>query len=305
MNVLKNMKTIITIIISALLFSSCTNEKCSTCPSQLPDVEMKSVLFQGEYSAMTKNSSNNIPAGISATIYAYPSGASPITSMSYPGTPVTASADEQGYFRIEGGLFMPNGTYDYYAVSTNSLSQNMQITKGVANSLSNGVDYLYAQAKNILLEQNTNILLQYRHQCSAVELTINSGDGVEGMIVRSIRIGQPSTQYATMDLSSGIIRQIDQLDPIMANMSINNKTGKYIMLPSSISVLPIEVYIDAIIAGVAVRNKKFTASLPSPSEGYIGGKIYKYNASLSITGVDFSTSTVESWVEQIINIQLN
>lgn len=307
---MKTFLSILTLIITTIfLFASCAKEKCKNCPP-LPDSSLLCVSFSGGYSlqTQTKASSTAFPTGIQASIFAYTAGDNPTIKAPYPGTPITATSDASGNLVFNSGanLFMPSGSYDFYSVSTNSSSiPNIIFTNGLSGVLSNGVDCLWASGKNTPVTANTNVPFQFAHRAAAIRLDITAGEGITGLIVKSIKIGQ-TQEGAVMGLSTGVIPASSALSADKADMILTSNTGTFIMLPLIAGIsIPVEVYVDATIGGSAQTNKKYTATIPAPTGGFESGTIYKFAASIGASGVTFLNATLEDWNEQtLVSINL-
>ena len=308
---MKTFLSILTLIITTIfLFASCAKEKCKNCPP-LPDSSLLCVSFSGDYSLQkqTKASSTAFPSGIQTSILAYSAGDNPTIKAAYPGTPISATSDASGNLVFNNGvnLFMPGGAYDFYSISANSSSvPNITFTNGLSGVLNNGVDYLWASSKNTSVTANTNVPFQFAHRASAIRLNITAGEGVTGLTVKSIKIGQIQ-QGAVMGLYTGVIAAASALSADKADMMLDSNTGTFIMLPLIAGIsIPVEVYVDAIIGGSAQTNKKYTATIPAPTGGFESGTVYKFAASIGASGITFLNATLEDWNEQtLVSINLN
>jgi len=276
----------------------------------MPEKSLKCITFSGDYSLLknTKSGTKQFPSGIQTSIVTYNAGDNPISKGSYPGTPIGATSEANGNLVLNGGayLFIPNGIYDFYAVSTNTSSiPSMSFTNGISSGLLNGTDYLWASNKNLTIMANTFVPLRFLHRSSAITISIVAGEGVSNLLVKNILIAQ-SQEGAAMSLSSGIIPAANKLSPTMAFMNVFSNTGTFIMLPikSGISI-PFEVYADSVFGEKAVLNKRFTATIPAPDGGFESGIIYKFTASMESFGVIFLKSSLEDWDEEnLMNISL-
>lgn len=300
----------ILIITTIFLFASCAKEKCKNCPP-LPDSSLLCVSFSGDYSLQkqTKASSTTFPSGIQTSILAYSAGDNPTIKTAYTGTPISATSDASGNLVFNNGvsLFMPGGSYDFYSISANSSSvPNITFTNGLSGVLNNGVDYLWASSKNTSVTANTNVPFQFAHRATAIRLSITAGDGVTGLTVKSIKIGQ-TQEGAVMGLSTGVISAASILSTNKADMMLASNTGTFIMLPLIAGIsIPVEVYVDATIGGSAQTNKKYTATIPAPTGGFESGTVYKFAASIGASGITFLNATLEDWNEQtLVSINLN
>lgn len=289
---------IIMLVIIFLL--SCTKEECINCNKQT-DTTLLCLTFAAEYAVPTK--SEIFPAGVMTKVFMYNQGDNPATKAIYPGMPKVATSDQSGFlnFGNENALFIPGGSYDFYSISTNTANLfGANFENGKSQPLKNGIDYLWASKKNVTINTNTNIPFSYSHRATGIRFTVNAGSNVENMVIRSIRIGQ-SNEGAIMNLADGIIPPANKLSTEMAVMSVSGNTGTYIMLPLQENIgIPVEVYIDAIIAGTAVVNKKYTAIIPSVTGGFQGGTLHNYTATIGSNSsiIQLMSSLVEDWKYQ-------
>lgn len=287
------------IIVSQLI--SCKKENCDSCNKTIKDSTLLCVTFSGDYTP-TK-SVTAIPAGVQTSIFAYTSGSNPQIQSAYPGTPMEATSDINGNLSICSGnrLYVPPGTYDFYAISTNGPTIcGMTIRNGVSNSLTNCVDYLWASSKERSVERNTNVILQFAHRGATICLTITSDYFKEMLVVKSIKVRLPQPG-SFMNISTGIISMAKVLDTAMTNMTLKENAGTCIMLPMvSETDLPVEICIDVAIDGSIIKDKRYKASIPAPAKGFEGGFRYKYTASVGDTGVTFLNATLEEWNEQTL-----
>lgn len=289
--------------------TSCIKERCKPC-DQTIDPGLKCITFTGDYSVFnqTKGGSKLFPAGIQTSIVTYNAGDNPISKGSYPGTPIGATSEANGNLVLNGGayLFIPNGIYDFYSVSSNTSSIPLiSFTNGISDGLSNGTDYLWASYKNMNIVTNTFVPLQFSHRSAAISLSIVSGEGIISLVVNNIMISQ-AKEGASMTLSSGFIRAADALSADKALMIIVGNAGTFITLPVKAGIsLPVEVYADVCYGNHIVVNKKFATVIPAPVAGFESGTLYKYTASVDAYRIMFLNSTLEDWNDQsLVNISL-
>lgn len=308
---MKTFLSILTLFITSIfLFASCAKENCTNC-TPLLDSSLLCVSFSGGYSLQkqTKASSTAFPTGIQTSIFAYSAGDNPTIKAPYSGTPISATSDASGNLIFNSGvnLFMPGGSYDFYSVSTNSSSvPDITFTNGLSGTLKNGVDYLWASGKNSSVTANTNVAFQFAHRATAIRLNITAGEGITGLVVKNIKIGQ-TQEGVVMELSTGVIPASSVLSTSKADMILASNTGTFITLPLIVGIsIPVEVYVDATIGGSALTNKKYTATIPAPTGGFESGTIYKFAASIGASGITFLNTTLEDWNEQtLVSINLN
>ena len=288
-------------LVLVLQHTSCTPENCASCKKTIKDRTLLCVSFSGDYTP-TK-SVTAIPAGVQTSIFAYSSGSNPQTQASYPGTPMEAISDVNGNLWICSGnrLFVPPGTYDFYAISTNEPTiSGLNIKNGVSNSLANGVDYLWAASKERSVEQNTNVALQFAHMVATVCLTITPDVQTNHFAVKSIKVRLPMSG-SSMNISTGKISAARELNTAMTKMSLQENAGTSVILPLvSGTDLPVEICIDATVGKMVLIDKIYRGSIPAPAKGFEGGFRYKYVASVGVSGITFLNASLEEWNEQTL-----
>ena len=169
------------------------------------------------YAYRIKKGETNTTATGNYTVQTAGDGA---TQSLSPATPESGTASE---------MILPSGTFNFYAVSTNSSGANVpnfptdQASDGVPTdenttvSVQNGIDYLYAAVPEKTITfgtQKAEIPLTFKHAGAQVQLTIIFGDGahaVDHSTAQNFNLARVTVQSTTeenakMHLFNGEIR---------------------------------------------------------------------------------------------------
>lgn len=270
----------------------------------------------------TKAEPEAVATGVKAKISAYT--ASDVVASA---TPIVK---EQGYTvgatagTFEGDdsyvMYLPKGSYDFYAVSTNSATDTdiPTFTNGVSEVLKNGVDYIWAKPSATEVP-NTDKVVALAFQRKAVKIIINvaSGDGIELTAWEAsagadndnatITPPDPSTTVK-MALADGTITPATTLTTAVnmateaVNTTAHTATASYIMLPLASGQKPtVTLKVKVKIGGRAAESKTYTATLTAPeatSSAFTSGNQYTYTATLKANKIEFTGATVANWGEQ-------
>lgn len=268
----------------------------------------------------TKAGTETVATGVKAKISAY-TASDDVTSK----TPIVK---EQGYtVGATAGTFvgdnsyvmyLPKGSYDFYAVSTNSTTDTdiSTFTNGVSEVLKNGVDYIWAKPSATEVP-NTDKVVALAFQRKAVKIIINvaSGDGIElteweaGADNDNATITPPDPSTTVkMALADGTITPATTLTTAVnmateaVNTSAHTATASYIMLPLASGQKPtVTLKVKVKIGGRAAESKTYTATLTAPdatSKAFTSGNQYTYTATLKANKIEFTGATVANWGEQ-------
>lgn len=288
----------------------------------------------------TKAGPETVATGVKAKISAYTASAD-VTSA----TPIVK---EQGYtVGATAGTFvgdnsyvmyLPKGSYDFYAVSTNSSGGTDIPTftdNGVSTAvLKNGVDYIWAKptpATSVPTSngQSTNVALAFQRKAVQIFIDIKSDENSLELTgwqdgENAATITPPVATGCTMALTDGTITAAGSVDTekssdfYKANMTtgtIVNKatTASYIMLPVATGqTLKVQFKVKVKIGGRNTEESKiYTASLTAPSQdpgsttAFLSGKKYTYTATLKANEITFTNATVADWTEVNTTDDLN
>ncbi len=237
------------------------------------------------------------PSGNKATVIGYVAGSDVTVSTPVSGTPVELTGGSPGVLNPSTPVYLPKGSYDFYSVSLNDASTpGLVFTSGLSGVLSNGKDYLWAKHSNVA--QGGTVLLAYTHKAVGVEINISSGSGVSSLSVSSVRFTPSRPESSSkMTLSTGVITPSSTIEALTA-MNLESLKARYIMLPLTAHQLNVEVTVNAVIGGIPVSDKVYTATIPSMA--YSSGNYYTLNLTVTASSMNFSGSTVDDWINQTI-----
>lgn len=268
----------------------------------------------------TKAGTEAVATGVKAKISAYTASdvvASATSIVKEQGYTVGATA---GTFVGDNSyvMYLPKGSYDFYAVSTNSATDTdiPTFTNGVSEVLKNGVDYIWAKPSATEVP-NTDKVVALAFQRKAVKIIINvaSGDGIELTAWEAgadndnatITPPDPSTTVK-MALADGTITPATTLTTAVnmateaVNTTAHTATASYIMLPLASGQKPtVTLKAKVKIGGRAAESKTYTATLTAPeatSSAFTSGNQYTYTATLKANKIEFTGATVANWGEQ-------
>ncbi|MFA6770781.1 MAG: fimbrillin family protein [Bacteroidales bacterium] len=299
-----NSRELLLLLVIPILFS-CIGENCSTCSQESNYKEQYRVNFLGNY-AITKSASV-FPAGVETSIFTYYSGEDPSLKKEHLDTPLKAISNLSGNLILANNfaLYLAPGYYDFYAVSTNYSSLNgLSFTMGQSNSLKNGVDYLWAQSRDITICGHSNIKFNFVHVAAAIIIELNtqtySKAHLEQASLSRATIGIPTTNQI-LKLATGKITPAKSTSALRAEMFTNNNKASYIILPLKENVdIPIELDITTISNSNQESKERYYCTLPSPPNGFQGGVQYRYRTSISQKKIVFENAAVEQWNQKEI-----
>lgn len=305
-----NRKNILLLLLVSVLLS-CVRERCSSCNQEKGSNEQFKVSFSGNY-AITKSASV-FPAGVETSIFAYYSGEDPSIKREHPGTPIKAISDISGNFQLGNNFefYLSPGYYDFYAISANSSSLNgFSFKMGQSDTLKNGIDYLWAQKRDITICNHSNIQFSFKHAAVSIIIEVNPNvdsqvDSQQVELNRAL-IGVPITSQI-LKLAGGEIIPAKTISTTKAQMYVHSNMASYIILPLEREIeIPVQLDITTTSSSNKKTNETYYCTLPSPQNGFMGGMQYRYRATISLSKVVIGTTSVEQWNEkEIANIYLN
>lgn len=290
---------------------SCMAEECSWCNESKNFSEKFRINFFGNY-AVTKSASA-FPAGVETSIFAYYSGEDPSLKREHPSTPINAVSDISGNFRMKNNLafYLPLGYYDFYAISANSSSLNgFSVQMGQSDTLKNGVDYLWAQVRDVPISNHSTIQFNFEHAATSIIIEVNSNvtspASSEKALLNRALIGIPLTNQV-LNLANGKISLSKNITAPKAIMHVNDNKAGYIILPLEKNIkIPIELDISTLGNNDIESQRKYLFELPSPPTGFQGGMQYRYRVAISQGKIVFENTSVEQWNEkELDNIYLS
>lgn len=270
----------------------------------------------------TKAGPEAVATGVKAKISAY--------TVSADVTSATPIVKEQGYTvgstagTFEGDdsyvMYLPKGSYDFYAVSTNSTTDAPSFTSGVSGVLQNEVDYIWAKptpATEVPTNTDKTVTLAFQRKAVKIIINVASGDGIELTAWEAaagadndnatITPPDPSTTVK-MKLADGTIEPAtalttaDNMTTEAVNTTAHTATASYIMLPLVSGQNPtVTLKVKVKIGGREAESKTYTATLTAPeatSSAFTSGNQYTYTATLKANKIEFTGATVANWGEQ-------
>lgn len=190
-------------------------------------------------------------------------------------------------------MYLSNGTFDFYAVSTNSSSRFPTISNGVSAGLQNGVDYLWWGCANYEISgSQVTVPIVFNHAATQIVIQLSAGEGVALQQIASATITPPQTG-STLDLTSGTITPATEYGTVGASMGVNGLTAQYTMLPlqtDSPMTLTLSINLN-----YDPTPHEYSVSIPVPEGGFEGGNSYLYQAIVDANTVTFPSVDVNDW----------
>lgn len=285
---------------------SCIGERCSSCSEEKGYMEQYKVTFWGNY-AVTKSTSA-IPAGVESSIFTYYSGEDPAFKKEHTGTPALAVSNLSGNLLFSNNftLYLAPGYYDFYAISTNSCSlKELSVNMGQSNSLKNGIDYLWAQSRDITICNHSNVHFNFVHAAASLAIEINpqfdSQLATEKMELTKVLLGVPDTTQ-TLTLSNGKITPANTILNEKEEMNVNGNRATYIILPLQKEIdIPVELYLTTTSDTNQKTREKYVFSIPPPANGFEAGTQYSYKVKIRLNKIIFESTSIEPWNNQEID----
>lgn len=191
-------------------------------------------------------------------------------------------------------MYLSNGMFDFYAVSSNTANIPPVFTNGVSAVLQNGVDYLWWGCANYDINgSQVTVPIVFNHSATQIVIELSAGTGVVLQQVTSATITPPQTG-ATMDLTTGVITPATEYGTAPAAMGINDLTIQYTMLPlQTSSPMTLELSLKL---NYDPTPHQYTVDVPVPDGGFRAGNSYLYKAVIDANTVTFPSVDVTDWV---------
>ena len=191
-------------------------------------------------------------------------------------------------------MFLPNDTYNFYAVSDNYSTIPPRFTNGESEFLFNGIDYLWwGASQQDVTSSQINIPITFQHAGTQVVIEIEAGQGLVLNKLLSATITPPEPGE-TMQLATGIISPATTYDR-PDKMGINGFTAQYIMLPLQTDV-PMKLTLE-VMADDEQSSRTYNAEVPLPDGELKAGDSYVFKAVIEDNTVSFPTVSVKNWTE--------
>lgn len=231
-----------------------------------------------------------IQLGTLANIYAYDSATfSLITNGSYQANSLGTLTGLDDY-----KMYLPNGVYDFYAVSTNDDVTPPTFTNFTSTPLSNGIDYLWWGLDNQLIYSSAftaNIV--FTHRACQVVFNISEGEDITIDSIAAITTTAP-TEGATMNLKTGVITPTStQQNGFINLMGINGLVAQTILLPAT-NWKYMGVILHIFVNGESTV-RYFGGQVPIPNSTLIAGNSYQFSLIINSNDIVTSSVNVSSW----------
>lgn len=264
---------------------------CTSCgsskdePSVNPDPD-NNIQFTAKVIPTKTNTTPLIP-GVIVTIYAYPTGTNyPVNQGDYQAISSGALSGVDDYT-----MYLPNGTYNFYSVSSNNANTTQAQYNNQITDLENNTDYLWAINSNELVQNSKKeISIVLKHIATQVSIKMVAGSGITINSIDSAYIQMPDSS-GTINILNGTINQ-SSLSADSTRMNIVGNTAKAILLPTSATTIPFYVYLK--INGESF-SIPYNALITTPSGGFTSGNFYEYTAIINLENMVFSAYNVYDW----------
>lgn len=190
-------------------------------------------------------------------------------------------------------MYLSNGIFDFYAVSTNSSVKFPTISNGISSGLQNGVDYLWWGCANYEIDgSQVTVPIVFNHAATQLVIELSAGEGLYLGGVVSATVTPPQTG-STLDLGSGTITPATGYGTTPAAMGVTDLTLQYTMLPLQ-SETPMTLTLSLSV-NYDPTPRQYSVSIPVPDGGFQGGNSYLYQAIVDANTVTFPSVDVNDW----------
>ncbi|MEG2071523.1 MAG: fimbrillin family protein, partial [Bacteroidales bacterium] len=224
--------------------------------------------------------------GIQSQIFAYDANHSdPINQSFADGTYITTSpgvlAGNNGY-----KMYLPNGIYDFYAVSDNYSTIPPSFINGESEFLFDGIDYLWWKSKEQdVTSSQINMPIIFLHAATQIVFNVTEGEGIQLQKLLFAHI-TPPIPGAKMNLSTGVIPPATEYGKA-DKMGINSFTAQYIMLPIQ-TTTPMTLTLEVMVDNESV-SRIYTVNVPVPNGELKAGNSYLFEAVIDGNSISFPT----------------
>ncbi len=234
-----------------------------------------------------------MPKGVVSQIYSFKTTDSRLSDPFADGYYITASAGMltgvKGY-----KMYLNNGTYNMYALSTNSLSAPPEVNNGDTEPLKNGIDYLWWEnLDQDVTTSQVHVPIVFQHVSTQVVIEVSAGENLilDSLISATIL---PPTPGASLHLQIGIIDPARTYDDVPFSMGINKFLAQAIILPiTSDDPMPLTL---KILANGETEPRTYTANIPTHGK-LAGGFSYVFSAIIDGNTVSFSDASIKDWTD--------
>lgn len=321
---MKTTHLLLSIPLALLAATGCTSDELQEKP-QTNEKGEYAVHFNGNMDMTLTKASTSVAENVKANIYAYTASADVTSTNAIVSNGYTVGSTA-GTFEGDADfvMYLPKGSYDFYAVSTNSATAAPTFTSGVSAKLDNGTDYIYAKPDATEIPGTNTVTLAFQRKAVMIEIKVQGSDS-DGLELVSWQTSDPAiitpptvADANTMALATGVITPASSIvndipsSPTTASAgkmrtaSEGSFTASYIMLPVvADKTLKVQFKVNVKIGGrndPAGEAKTYTASLTAPNTvdnnngtAFLSGKKYTYTATLKANKIEFTGATVADW----------
>ncbi|MEG1587453.1 MAG: fimbrillin family protein [Bacteroidales bacterium] len=263
--------------IGLMLFSCSQNEIELVDPKDGTTEQSGQNLVEFEMTDSTPETKLATPFGAKryVTIYAYLHGSDvtspPVQKRNYKSNPTGK------LIPISAPMKLITGHYDFYAVSTNSLSDKTPLfTNGISAVLAQNTDYLWAKMNNISVHPGKiSVPFAFLHECGEIIITVKETIFTFVHFIDGVYITVPGGD-SRMTLANGEIGIAESLQKKLVSMNVTDNVCQIIMLPYK-GELPLQVVFKLWI-NLHWEYKLYNTSIPLPGNELEAGKQYLYEA---------------------------
>lgn len=297
------MKKITVLISIVLLFAGCAKNETiiygwpdsgDEDNDNSPNTENPLITFSAtlENRAVTRAMSP-MPKGIISQVYAFKTTDSRLKEPAADGLYTTASVGMltgvKGY-----KMYLSNGAYNMYALSSNSSAAPPAVNNGETTPLQNGVDYLWWEnTQQDILTSQVHIPIVFQHVSAQIVLDLSAGTGItlDSLVSATIL---PPIPGALLHLQFGVIDAATEYDTAPFEMGINKFLAQAIILPLIIDT-PMALTLEILVNG-ETTPRSYVGNIPIPGK-FAGGFSYVYSVVIDDNAVSFSDVNIKNWTE--------
>jgi hypothetical protein len=212
-------------------------------------------------------------------------------SQYFGGTPVFATGGSEGELVPQNSISLVKGSYDFYSLSLNN-SQNPSLVfeNGLCRELENGIDYLWAAQKNIMVNTDKVIVFNYKRLACLVAFKVKADTSIKNLVIRDMKLSAPKTDSIFLDLSQGRISSSTACGSLISLGGSGNERSAIIVPKEGSTYL--EVELDATINGLVLTEKKYSTLLDIE---FISGNSYEIELEIDSSKIAALTTTVSEW----------
>jgi len=209
----------------------------------------------------------------------------------FGGTPVFATGGSEGELVPQNSISLVKGSYDIYSLSLNN-SQNPSLVfeNGLCWELENGIDYLWAAQKNVMVNTDKVIVFNYKRLACLVTFKVKADTSIKNLVIRDMKLSAPKTDSIFLDLSQGKISSSTTCGSLISLGGSGNERSAIIVPKEGSTYL--EVELDATINGLVVTEKKYSTVLDIE---FISGNSYEIELEIDSSKIAALTTTVSEW----------